>query len=501
MKPRTIRGQATVLSTTVSSVTVMSAILLSLMVLGGHLGCGSKVSDAAGTTQTPGAEREVDSGQTQSAGSEPAAQREEQVPDLRSRKTGDDWPRFLGPTQDGKSSETGIRTDWSAGLPVVWQLELGEGYSAPTTSKGRIFIFDRLGNNIRLRALTSEGGDELWSSTYPTDYEDMYNYSGGPRTSPVVDEGRVYAYGPEGRLRCHRVVDGELCWELDTQKAYGVKQNFFGVGSTPAIHGDLLITQIGGSPADSSGIQSGSAQSNGTGIVAFDKFTGEERYRLADELASYASIRVAKIDGRAQAFGFTRGGLVGFEPGSGKQSFFFPWRAKKLESVNAATPVVIGDRVFITESYGRGGALLRVAGGEAKVIWQDERRKKSIESHWATPIHVDGVLYGCSGQSTGNAQLRAVSLESGQVLWKQPGLGRTTLLLVEDHFVVLGEYGEMLLVKVDPESYQEVTRWTPIGEVDQPLVAFPAWNGPILSHGLLYVRGKDRLLALELIPG
>ncbi len=474
------------------------ALVVLWVALTSQLACGSRVSDAAGGAQAPDAEGEAVAGKTVSPGS--SDRPTEQVPDLRNRKTGEDWPRFLGPTQDGKSSETGIRTDWSSGLPIVWQIELGEGYSAPTTSLGRLFMFDRLGNTIRLRALSSEIGAELWSRTYPTDYEDMYNYSGGPRTSPVVDGARVYAFGPEGRLRCHRVVDGELCWELDTQKTYGVQQNFFGVGSTPVIYGDLLIAQIGGSPADSPGIQSGAAQPNGTGIVAFDKFTGEERYRLADELASYASIRVAEIHGQDWAFAFTRGGLVGFEPAGGKERFSFPWRAKKLESVNAATPVVIDDRVFITESYGPGGVLLRITDDQPEVIWQDERRKKSIESHWATPIHLDGVLYGCSGQSTSNGELRAVRLKDGSVLWKKRG-GRTTLLHADGHFVVLGEYGEMMLVKADPSSYQAVTQWTPTGEADQPLLAFPAWNGPILSHGLLYVRGKDRLLALELIPG
>ena len=473
------------------------ALVLLLVAVTGQLACGSRVSDAAGGAQTPGAEGKPAAETALSEATKPV----EQVPDLRSRKTGEDWPRFLGPTQDGKSSETGIRTDWSNGLPLAWQIELGEGYSAPTTSMGRLFMFDRLGNKIRLRALSSEDGAELWSKTYPTDYEDMYNYSGGPRTSPVVDGGRVYAFGPEGQLRCYRVVDGELCWQLDTQKTYGVQQNFFGVGSTPVVYGDLLITQIGGSPADSPGIQSGAAKPNGTGIVAFDKFTGEERYRLADELASYATIRVAEINGQDRAFAFTRGGLVGFEPAGGKQGFFFPWRAKKLESVNAATPVVVDHRVFITESYGPGGVLLRVADDKPEVVWQDERRKKSIESHWATPIHLDGVLYGCSGQSTGNGELRAVSLKDGSVLWKKRGFGRTTLLYADGHFVVLGEYGEMMLMKADPASFQAVTQWTPTGEAEQPLLAFPAWNGPILSHGLLYVRGKDRLLALELIPG
>ena len=416
-----------------------------------------------------------------------------------SRVEGKDWPRFLGPNQDGTSDETGIRKDWSKGLPILWQLEVGEGYSAPTVG-GRLFLFDRLEASVRLRSLNRETGELLWQTTYSTAYEDMYGYSGGPRTSPVIDGDRVYTFGPEGRLRSQSVLDGELHWDLDTQALYGVKQNFFGVGSTPAIYGDLLIAQIGGSPADSPGIQTGNAKANGSGIVAFDKQSGKEVYRLADELAGYASIRLATIDQRDWALAFTRGGLVGFEPGTGKQDFFFPWRAKKLESVNAATPVVIGDRVFITESYSPGGALLQVSDGKVDVLWQDQRRRHSLASHWATPIHVDGTLYGCSGESTGNAELRAVRLDTGEVLWKKSGLGRTSLLQVDGHFVVLGEYGELHLVEIDPKAYKSVSQWTPSDAEGEALLVYPAWNGPVLSHGILYVRGKDRLLAVELIP-
>ena len=439
-----------------------------------------------------------DGAQTEPQSQSEAADRKAAKPDTVS--DGEDWPIFLGPRQDGTSEERGIRNDWSQGLPILWQSEAGEGYSAPVTSHGRLFFFDRLDNNIRLRSMDSRTGELVWQTTYPTDYEDMYGYSAGPRTSPVVDAGRIYTFGPEGRLRSQRVDDGELVWDIDTRARYGVQQNFFGVGSTPAVFGELLIAQIGGSPPDSPGIQSGNAKPDGTGIVAFDKHTGEERYRLADELAAYASIRLAHIDGRDWAFTLTRGGLLGFEPGSGKQDFFFPWRAKKLESVNAATPVVVGNNVFITESYGPGGALLRVAPGKADLLWKDERRKHSIESHWATPIHVDGVLYGCSGQSTGNAELRAVRLDTGEVLWKKSGLGRTTLLHVDGHFVVLGEYGELHLVDVSPDAFKPVGQWTPSNSAGDPLLAYPAWNGPVLSHGVLYVRGKDRLLAVELIP-
>ncbi len=423
-----------------------------------------------------------------------------EAPSLWTRERGVDWPTFLGPTGDGKSTETGIRSDWSAGLPILWQREIGEGYSAPTVAAGRLFMFDRRAGRARLTCLNAETGAELWRREYPTDYEDYYGYSNGPRASPVVDGDRVYTLGVEGRLRCHRVVDGELLWELDSTERFGVVKNFFGVGSTPAVEGDLLIAQIGGSPPGSPRIHSGEVRPNGTAVVAFDKLTGEIRYEIGDDLASYAAVKLATIGGRRWGLVFARGGLLAFEPAAGRLDFRYPWRAGILESVNAATPLVVDDRVLITETYGPGTSVLAVRPGGYDVLWKDPPgRGRSLACHWNTPIHHDGVVYGSSGRNPGDAELRAVELATGKVLWSEPRLQRASLLSVDGHFVVLSENGVLRLLRRDREKYDLVAELAP--EMDgEKLLKSPAWNAPVLSHGILYVRGKDRLAALELIP-
>jgi outer membrane protein assembly factor BamB len=424
-------------------------------------------------------------------------------PSLWTRTRGEDWPGFLGPARDGKSAETGIRSDWSDGLPILWYVEVGEGYSAPSVAAGRLFVFDRVGGAIggraRLRSLNAETGTELWRSEYPTDYQDYYQYSNGPRASPVVDGDRVYTFGVEGRLRCHRVIDGELLWEVDTAARYGVVQNFFGAGSTPAVEGDLLIAQVGGSPPNSPPIHSGAVRPNGTAVVAFDKRTGGVRYSVGAQLASYAAVKLATVGERRWGLVFARGGLLAFEPTTGEIDFFYPWRAPILESVNAATPVVVGDQVLITETYGVGASLLAIRPGGYEVIWKDPpRRGQSLAAHWATPIYHDGVVYGSSGRNSGDAELRAVRFETGEVLWSEPRLKRSTLLSVDGHLVVLSEDGVLRLLRQNPEKYELVAELT-VEEAGKSLLNPPAWNAPVLSHGILYVRGKDRLVALELI--
>jgi outer membrane protein assembly factor BamB len=422
---------------------------------------------------------------------------------LGTRKAGSDWPGFLGPFGTSVSPENGILTTWPAkGLRLVWQTEVGEGYSAPAIANGRLFHFNRYGNQARVTCRNAETGAELWRFEYPTDYRDRYGYDGGPRCCPVVDGDRVYLHGAEGMLHCVKADDGKLLWKVDTQAEYSFVQNFFGVGSTPVVEGDVLIVPVGGSPKGPEPDDFRQLKGNGSGIVAFDKLTGKEKYRATDELASFSSPVVTTINGRSWGFYWARNHLVGFEPASGKVDFLFPWRSRLLESAIAANPVVIGDQVLLTECYGQGSALLRVKPGGYEVVWADDpnARRKRLECHWNTPIHVDGYVYGCSGRHENTAELRCVELATGNVKWVAGReLGRASLLLVDGHFVILTEFGQLLLVKVNPTKYEEVARLDLV-HGGRALLRHPCWAAPVLSHGLLYLRGNHRLVCLELIP-
>ncbi len=427
-----------------------------------------------------------------------------QVTDIRTRKTGSDWPGFLGPAGDGKSPETGLHLPWSqSGPPIVWRKKIGTGYAAPSVSQGRLFTFDRHRNNARLTCMNSETSEELWRFEYPTDYEDMYGYSNGPRACPVVDGDRVYVFGAEGMLHCVNLLNGGLNWKLDTARRFNVAKNFFGVASAPIVEGDLLIVQIGGSPlggAKDVYAARGQLSGNGSGIVAFDKFTGEVRYEITDELASYASPALATINGRRWCFMFARGGLVGFEPRTGKLEFHYPWRSKKLESVNASNPVVAGDLVFISEAYGVGSSLLKMRPNGYQVVWKDgpRRRSKSMMLHWNTAIHYDGYLYGSSGRHAKGSELRCVKLETGEVMWSERTDERTSLLYVDGYFVGLGEYGTLMLIRVNSKEPDVVSRVQITDEQGRELIGYPAWAAPVLSNGFLYLQGKDRLVCLDL---
>lgn len=432
--------------------------------------------------------------------------------DLRTRTSGVDWPQFLGPNSDSTSPETGLMVPWpKEGPKIVWQKELGVGYATVSTSRGRLFRFGRFDNQARLTCCNAETGKDLWKFEYPTDYEDFYGYNNGPRCVPVIDQDRVYLYGVEGMLHCLRITDGQPIWKVNTSEDFHVVQNFFGVGSTPVVHGDLLIVQVGGSPENSPPIHTGRTQPNGTAVVAFDKYTGKVKYKLGDDLASYASPLIKKIDGRDWAFVFARGGLLAFEPNQGKFDFHYPWRARILESVNAANPVVEQGHVLISECYGPGAACLDFKPGDYEVLWRDQRknRDKSLQAHWCTPIYHEGYLYGCSGRHSNTADIRCIDFKTGKVMWIEENTTRSTFLKVDGHLICLGENGELRLLKPNPEKYEEISRVVFTEERELPggfgtrkvnLLKYPAWAAPVLSHGLLYVRGEGRLLCLEVIP-
>jgi hypothetical protein len=164
--------------------------------------------------------------------------------------------------------------------------------------------------------------------------------------------------------------------------------------------------------------------------------------------------------------------------------------------------VVVGNEVFISETYELGSALVRFTGKAFEEVWTDRRRprNRAMALHWNTPIVHDGYLYGSSGYHAPEAELRCVEWNTGKVMWSEPDLKRASLLLVEDTLVCLSEDGALRLVRATPERYDELAQWKLTSDAGSPLLKPPAWAAPVLARGLLYVQGADRLVCLELIP-
>lgn len=269
---------------------------------------------------------------------------------LWTRTQGEDWPRMLGVHYDSKSSETGILTQWpKEGLKVLWSQKTGTGYGNGVAAYGRWFQFDRFENVERLSCYEAQTGNFLWKWEAPVNYRDEYGYNDGPRASPLVDEQSVYVYGVTGRLACIDIATGKERWQREMSKDYDVVPNFFGVGATPVIYDNLLIAMVGGSPKQ--GFLRGEptindlprAKPNGSAMVALDKRTGKEVYRVGDYLASYSAPIIASLGGVDHCVALLREGLLTFQAkdGSGEAFFHGALRCSKASTLQAPSSMTI----------------------------------------------------------------------------------------------------------------------------------------------------------------
>jgi outer membrane protein assembly factor BamB len=387
----------------------------------------------------------------------------------------DDWPGLLGPHQNFTSAETGLFLDWpDKGPPQVWRKRLGRAFSPPVIAHGKLVAFHRLGDNEVVEGLDARTGESLWIFRYPTAYEDRYGYNGGPRAAPVIDGDFVYTYGAEGMLTCLELATGKKVWQRPLNQELKVPQGFFGVGTSPVVEKDWILLNAGGA---------------GAGVVGVDKKTGRIAWRTGDAGAGYSTPVVATIAGQRMAVFLTADGMLAVAPDSGKVLHEFGFRSTLRESVNAASPVVVGDTIFVSAAYEVGSVALQVTPDGLKTLWRD---KQALQNHWATSLYHDGRLYGIHGRHEPEAVMRCLDWQTGKVLWSAPkGLGRTTFIMADGHFLAMGERGDLVQIEVNPDRYVETKRV-------RRVLDYPCYAPPVLADGLLYLRNETILECLDL---
>ena len=384
-----------------------------------------------------------------------------------------DWPQFLGPERTGVYSGPALNEKWgSGGPPVVWRKRVGAGLSGPVVVQDRLILFHRLEDREIVDAIDARNGTALWRYAYSTSYRDDFGFDEGPRAVPVVADGIVYTFGAEGRLHAIDLASGKSLWDVDTMRQFGVAKGFFGAAGSPIVEGGKVIANIGGKNA---------------GIVAFDAKTGKVLWAATSDAASYSSGVSATIAGKRYAIFLTREGLVGLDPADGKVAFQRPWRARQAASVNAATPLVVGNQMFISAEYGPGAGLLRFDGTRLADVWASN---EVLSNHYATSVYHDGYLYGFHGRQEFGPVFRAVHLESGKVAWSTDRFGAGSVTLAGNRLVIFRESGELMIAAASPKSFQPIAT---AQILPATVRAYPA-----LADGRLYGRNDDTLVCLDL---
>ena len=436
-----------------------------------------------------------------------------------------DWPEFMGPAHDQVSVETGlIDTLPVQGPPLIFERLVGKGYSAPSIRGKIMVVHQRLGNQEVVEACDAATGTTLWKQAYPSEYRDPFGYNNGPRCTPLLTDDRCYTFGAEGVLLCLDLATGQQIWRRDTATDFAVPEAFFGVGSSPVLEDGLLFVQVGGQP--------------NSGVVALDANTGKTVWQNVGEKtwngvpmtgwpgerlvswnandpafqkqSSYCTPVLATIHGQRHLIVCTRQGLVSLNPKSGAVNFSYWFRARQDSSVNAMTPVVQDDLIFISSAYFRNGSvLLRVAPDDKSVtpVWNGLQ----LEIHWTRPVLLNGFLYAFSGRNEPDGILRCVEFKTGRIAWERPEgwpnaghaklaegekppdvYGRGSMIVADGKLIALGEAGLLGFFKPNPEKLEEIARW------QVPHLRYPCWTAPVLANKRLYLRDEDRLVCYDL---
>jgi len=385
----------------------------------------------------------------------------------------EDWPQFLGPSRNGIYSGPALADTWPATGPrIVWRKPVGAGFAGPAIVGTRLILFHRVAGEEVVESLDTRSGTSQWRYGYPTTYRDDFGFDEGPRAVPVVVNGRIYTFGAEGMLSATELTTGKKVWSVDTKRRFAVAKGFFGQAGSPLVEDGRVIANVGGSDG-----------AKPAGIVAFNADTGAVLWEATSHEASYASPISATLGGKKLALFFTRQGLVGLDPATGAVQFQRTWRSRSQASVNAASPVVVGDLIFVSATYETGAAVMRVDSGRLVDLWSSD---EALSNHYATSIYYDGHLYGFHGRQEFGQALRAIDFRTGKVDWSIDQFKAGTVLLAGNRLVILRESGELVLAPATPEGFKPLARAQILTGVVR---AYPA-----LADGFLYARNADDTL-------
>ncbi len=391
--------------------------------------------------------------------------------------SGGDWPQILGPQRNGRAADQAAVSPWKSGtLNAAWSYAVGEGYAGPAVAAQRVLIWHRVGDSERAEALETATGVRIWKTDFPASYQGGVDPDKGPRCVPLIHGDRVLLFGAVGDLHCVGLDTGRVQWSRQVYGDFRGNEGYFGAGSSPLVVGDRVLVNAGGTDQ--------------AGIVAFALRDGTTLWKATDERASYSSPVCVPVGERTAVALVTRLNFLVLRPEDGRVLFRTPF-GQRGPTVNAASPLVFDQHVFLTANYGVGGQLLRLTDRALEVVWAND---ESLSSQYPTPVYFQGHLYGIHGrEDVGVASLRCVAAKTGQVQWSQDGFGMAHLILVGDQLLVMTVDGRLLLAKASPDKFQLLA--------EAKLSTATTRALPALADGRLFIREtRDQAGTVQCFP-
>jgi outer membrane protein assembly factor BamB len=406
----------------------------------------------------------------------------------------DDWPQWRGPTRDGVWRETGIVEKFSSDrLPLTWRAEISSGYCGPTVAAGRVYVMDRVDAPTqieRIHAFDTATGKPLWSHQYDCEY--TVQYVAGPRASVTVEDGRAYALGTMGHLHCYDAAGGRILWARDLDDEYKIRMPIWGIAASPLVEKDLVIVQIGGA--------------DNACLVAFDKRDGSERWRALPDNASYSAPIIIEQDHKRVLACWTGDNVVGLEPATGKVYWQHPFKPTRMV-INIATPVVDGNRMFLSAFYD-GSLMLKILPDRLAVepIWRrlgpDETHTDSLHAIISTPYLAGDYVYGVDSYG----ELRCLDAKTGDRVWESlqavPKARWATIHMVRNgqNIWMFNDRGELIISRLSPQGFDEISRTKLIEPTTEQLRRGNGvcWSHPAYANKQVFARNDKELVCASL---
>lgn len=415
----------------------------------------------------------------------------------------DDWPQWMGPKRDAVWRESGIVDKFPAdGLPVLWRVPVEGGYSGPAVANGKVYLTDyvkRAGdgsndpgrrNQIqgteRVLCFDAKDGKLLWKHEYDCPYN--ISYPAGPRATPTVVGELVYTLGSEGHLICLNADSGDVIWSKEFKKEFGIEAPVWGFTGHPLVDGDSLICLAGG---------------QGSIVVAYDRKNGTELWRaLSASEPGYCPPSIIEAGGKRQLIVWHADAINGLNPANGEVYWTQP--LKPNYGMSIMVPQMWEDYLFAS-GIGNVGALFKLDREKpgAEVVWQGTP-KTAVYCANSTPHIENGVIYGVDCMQ---GSLRGVDLLTGDRLWetfkpttgnRRASHGTAFLVKHEDRYFLFSETGDLILAKLSPKGYEEISRFHVLEPTGDAFGRDVVWTHPAFANKCCYARNDKELVCVSL---
>jgi outer membrane protein assembly factor BamB len=376
-----------------------------------------------------------------------------------------DWPTFGGPFRTHTSEEQTFRVDWESDEPeVLWKLDIGLGYSSVIEYKGRAYCQGYENGKNTLLCVDAEKGDVIWKHQYPCKKAPDY-FQGGSRSTPTAYDGKIFLQSHEGDLYSLDAVTGKILWSLNIVEKLSGKRPQWGFAGAPLVVDGKVIIQTGATEG---------------ALVALNATNGELLWKSGSDDAGYASPFIRKSDPN-QVVVFNQFGLVLYELETGME--LKKYQHKTRYGINAAQPLEYKNFFLLSSAYGKGAALVDTNQPTLQSVWESD----AISCQMASLVRKGDFAYGIHGQAgarSSQSTLFCLDILSGVKKWEQKGFGVGTLILIDQHLVILSDEGALSIVEAREDKFTEI-------ESFQVLSGKNNWTPLTYSNGRMHARGSQ----------